>query len=467
MPSELTTPSSRRRKAISRAIFWAVALCTWVALSAFIVSRTSKNIDQLALILLCIAAVIAFRLLFVIRSIRRNPPAVTAKFPKAQNKTERKFLRTLRHWESLALRTTGLHDKQPNTVNMRVPTLSSIRSVPLGFEIGLSVADRKKPVADAVDAMEAMLRINEVRLKKSEGSTVTITAVLTDPLAGMRSASEGTSTKLTIGRTEDGEEATIDLADASHIIMQGATRSGKSQLCYVIFGQLFSCSKVQILGIDPNRVLLEPLAQATDPNNFALGSDPLEALELLERVQANLLRRLDLLTEMQIDKHTGTSEFPYIILILEEYPGLLRRSKLYDKDQKPADRITSKIEALVQTFVAEGAKAGLRIVLIAQRADAEVVDGQSRGQFGTRISMSVDNGDAIRMLHPTSTADDPDLVGRVLLFPPGRALYRNGVTKIESTMQVDWLPYEDYRRRLGLPPAPEPNYTQYAEIGRI
>lgn len=45
-------------------------------------------------------------------------------------------------------------------------------------------------------------------------------------------------------------------------------------------------------------------------------------------------------------------------------------------------------------------------MLIAQRMDASIVGGAERSNFGVRITMRVDNADAVGMLHPSATPDD-------------------------------------------------------------
>src|SRR5699024_4864019 len=83
-----------------------------------------------------------------------------------------------------------------------------------------------------------------------------------------------------------------------------------------------------------------------------------------------------------------------------------------------------------------------------QRAEASIIDGDSRGQFGTRITMAVDNADSVRLLHPQASTE---IVEAVVQFPVGRALFWQH--RQERIMQCDFTEYEEYGRRLGLSPA--------------
>ena len=87
-------------------------------------------------------------------------------------------------------------------------------------------------------------------------------------------------------------------------------------------------------------------------------------------------------------------------MVLEEYPGELKQLRDFDaaQDRKRGERLEPTARAAVGRLVAEGAKAGVRVLLLAQRADAEFIDGASRSNFAARVSFRVDNADAVRML---------------------------------------------------------------------
>ncbi len=136
-----------------------------------------------------------------------------------------------------------------------------------------------------------------------------------------------------------------------------------------------------------------------------------------------------------------------IVVVLEEYPGLLEALSSFDAGQKPADRLRPRVEGAVARLLREGAKVGVRVILISQRMDASIVGGASRSQLGYRITMRVDNMDGIRMLHETATAED---VAEVVSFPPGRALVQAPGLPLTGA-QIDRTPYDVYRQRVFIP----------------
>jgi S-DNA-T family DNA segregation ATPase FtsK/SpoIIIE len=228
---------------------------------------------------------------------------------------------------------------------------------------------------------------------------------------------------LPLGVTQDGQPVAFDLiVDAAHVAVQGQTRSGKSQLAYNLLGRLAALPHVRVVGIDPSGLLLAPFAQAGEPL-IALGqADAERSLNVLRAVKTETDERIERMAPTRIDKLDHfTTDTPLWVLVLEEYPGILEAAQ--DEDtatgRKPGERTEPQIRRLMRQLVAQSAKAGVRVFLMAQRAEASILDGASRSNFGTRISLRVDNADSVRMLHPSA---DPALCQRVEMFAPGVAL---------------------------------------------
>ena len=302
---------------------------------------------------------------------------------------------------------------------------------------GISSKQVYETCASQKDRKNAFTVTNE--LTGNGGQVVTFHLV--DPLDGTRHAEINTpKTTPTIGRRASGGDATINLVDASHIIVQGQTRSGKSHFLRVLLAHLAGKNTVQVWGIDPGTSLLAPVAEATHTERFSLGYNPETTYKLLKNLVDEMDNRLHTLRTQKMDKYEEFSEsMPLIVVVLDEYAGIISQLNNYDSEHKPAERLSTKAKVLINRLVAEGAKVGLRVIVSTQRADTQSVDGSIRAQFATRLTFNVDNADAVRMLHPnaTDTAED------VAAFPPGRALMRYDLNT--ETVQVDLLSYEEYR----------------------
>lgn len=311
---------------------------------------------------------------------------------------------------------------------------------------GLTVDTAQK----AGDALAQNLRAHRVTITQDPAERAAGVARLVvlhfDPLVGVReSVPVGDPSRLVVGRYEDGAEVVVSLTDASHIAIQGMTRSGKSALLYTLLSQVATCPWVVVGGIDPNRVLLSPWrAVPRSAPWLSVGSDPESAAALLSRYVAEMDRRLDLLDERGIDAlREFSDQDPLLVCVLEEYPALLKRVDAEDQSRKPAERVGPRVRSAVSRLVMEGAKSGIRVVLIAQRMDASIVDGAVRGQFGTRLTLAVDNGDGVRMLHPEVS---PETIKAVTEAPPGRVLV--WLHRVERFAQGDLTEYPVYRDRV-------------------
>lgn len=234
------------------------------------------------------------------------------------------------------------------------------------------------------------------------------------------------SLPIRMGRSAAGDEVTFDvMADPYHLVMQGQTRSGKSVSTYSLLSQLASCREVRVAGIDPTGLLLAPFFRKGEPWVVMGSSD--EQVERYAVLVGSLIeemnRRLETLHEREtVDKlDVFTREMPLLCVVLEEYPGIVQACSSYDATRKPADRVGPAVTGGIARLVAEGAKVGIRVMLLAQRADAAILGGAMRSNFPLRMSLRVDNTDAVRMLHPQA----PDaLVDESRRFEQGEAIWQ-------------------------------------------
>lgn len=250
-----------------------------------------------------------------------------------------------------------------------------------------------------------------------------------------------------LGRTSDGQELALDLVgDQHHVACQGQTRSGKSVALMGLLGSYAPTSRrgaVIVGGIDPTGLLLAPWANHPGAEFRALGLSDLDAVTaaLLAAV-SEMDRRIAWLMEQGRDKVTTPDDFAALFFVLEEYPGLVAALGSADALLKPGDRRLPMVKAGVQRLIQEGAKAGVCVLLLAQRMDASIVGGSERSNIGTRISLRVDNRDAVAMLHPDA---DPETVERIRGFAAGYA-YVERPAEAPQVVRFDAVEYSEYRR---------------------
>lgn len=251
-----------------------------------------------------------------------------------------------------------------------------------------------------------------------------VTVLTVDPLAGvlpLRLPRSGPG--VLIGRTEDGADLVEDWRRGAHTIVQGVTRSGKSVWTYGTLAQLAGQPDVLVTGLDPTGLLWRPFAGTRHAPWQVSGLGNLVAHEvLLSRLSAEMDARIAALPADR-DVLAITPDVPLLVVVLEELAGLLRAADAADRDTG------KRIRALLGRLLAEGAKVGVRVIILVQRAEAAVVGAFERAMCSLRISFRTDNRASVELLHPGA---DPGVAdahttaepGIALVSMPGRRLLR-------------------------------------------
>jgi S-DNA-T family DNA segregation ATPase FtsK/SpoIIIE len=265
----------------------------------------------------------------------------------------------------------------------------------------------------------ASLGVVRIRVVPVARATLQIELLETDPLretieVPRQGLTDPRSDLLLLGVDDVGNRYRTAPIDLVHLAIQGATGSGKSIFIYGLIAQLVRCPHVLIGGCDPTGLLLRPFKGTVHQEWQASGTAaPAAHVHLLERLVAEMDRRIANLPPRR-DQVDITAACPLIFFVLEEYPGLLRAADAGKRSSSLAERI----KLLVGRLIAEGRKAGIRLVILAQRFEAAIVDGYTRDQCTVRLSFRVGNASSIEMLHP----DGRDVADEHAIAPPGVAL---------------------------------------------
>jgi hypothetical protein len=291
-------------------------------------------------------------------------------------------------------------------VDLRSSTVLYVRLQP-----GQTAAD----VRAAAPRLAPTLGVPLLRVEQlGPGRDVRVTLLDRDPLDEPLGMIPGEG--LLLGRVESGALLRGEPGDLPHTIVQGVTRSGKSVWTYALLAQLAHRPDVLVAGCDPTGLLWRPFAGSRHAGWQASGLSDLAAHEaVLARVVDEMDARIRNLPD---DRDTAevTVERPLIVVTLEELPGLLR---VLDAAKTRGDDPGARVRSLVSRLLAEGAKAGVRVVILAQRAEASVVGAFERAMCSLRISFRTDNRASVELLHPGAEPALADVHTRAL---PGVAL---------------------------------------------
>jgi hypothetical protein len=344
-------------------------------------------------------------------------------------------MRLVRAWVATAYG-AGLGADTSSAAGIPGTSVPQVVSVNLDEPVRLIVRLRPaQVVADLLrvaDRLAEGLSVPRVRITPRSHGYARVELLRADPLADSGTwlgQVASVHEPIQVGRTEQGADLRVPLLEAGHAIVQGRTRSGKSLWSYSWLAQLAQADDVIVSGSDPSGLLLAPW-EARQPSWVALGtSGGAQAhLDVLDALTAEMDRRLRTLPK-GCDKLPISSSDPALLVALEEYPALIRLASTAGKPAAGQPKVVERIQGQVGRLLSEGAKVGVCVLLIAQRADAAIVGGFERGQASLRLSFSVDSGDALKMLHsgvdaPTAEAHATAPKGVALLSAPELPLLR-------------------------------------------
>jgi S-DNA-T family DNA segregation ATPase FtsK/SpoIIIE len=258
-----------------------------------------------------------------------------------------------------------------------------------------------------------------------------------------------TGLQMVIGRDEDGKDLYIDLGKPEHMLIQGQTRSGKSATTEIILGSLANRSDVLLTGIDPTNLLLGPADGLPHPELRHTGTaDMAQAMGVLKAVETLMDERNRWLRDNHYGELTRFSaDMPLCVLVLEEFNGVVVAFGSSDTatGARAGDRLEPAAKRTIQRIVQEGAKAGIRVILLTQRAEASIVGGDVRSNFAKRITMRVDNPDSVRLLHPNATAED---CAEITRFDPGYGVIQQTGKPDLTRFRLDYCDNNTYLKAI-------------------
>jgi S-DNA-T family DNA segregation ATPase FtsK/SpoIIIE len=220
---------------------------------------------------------------------------------------------------------------------------------------------------------------------------------------------------LAIGKTVEGEPYASDLARMPHLLVAGATGTGKSVCLNALISSLLMKNgprDVRLLMIDPKRLELAPyegIPHLVGP----VVTEPQMAVTRLKALVAEMLRRYDLMKDEGVKNIAEFRKavphekaFPYIVVVIDELADLMLSQK--KEVEPPIIRLAQMARA-----------AGIHLVLATQRPSAQVVTGLIKTNIPTKIAFQVSSQIDSRVILDTGGAEFLLGAGDMLIKPPG------------------------------------------------
>ncbi|MBO5924297.1 MAG: DNA translocase FtsK [Lentisphaeria bacterium] len=236
---------------------------------------------------------------------------------------------------------------------------------------------------------------------------------------------------IVLGKDVSGEPIVIDLAQAPHLLIAGATGSGKSVCMNTLIMSLlmkFGPEELKLILVDPKVVemadyaslphLITPVIDDFKKVPLALRWAATEMDKRYKQLAAAGVRKLKdynnrHLPETPVRDKDGVpipDKLPVLLVIIDELADLMQT------DAK------SDIETSISRIAAKGRAAGVHIVVATQRPSRDVITGTIKSNLPTRISFRVPSLTDSRVILDQKGAEALLGMGDMLLLCPKRGL---------------------------------------------
>lgn len=217
-----------------------------------------------------------------------------------------------------------------------------------------------------------------------------------------------------LGRDVAGKLITLDITKTPHLLIAGATGSGKSvAINGIITSLLMNCTpdEVKLMLVDPKKVelgvyngiphLISPVV--TESKKAAISLNKLVAeMERRYETFANVgARNIDgynrLIKNQQASMDTGEKPMPYIVGIVDELADLMMVS-------------SNEVEGAIIRIAQMGRAAGIHMIIATQRPSVDVITGLIKANVPSRMAFAVSSGTDSRTILDQNGAEK--LLGR-------------------------------------------------------
>ena len=250
-----------------------------------------------------------------------------------------------------------------------------------------------------------------------------------------------------LGKDILGEAQVIDLVQTPHLLIGGATNSGKSVLvnsiiCSILFRK--SPDEVRLFLIDPKIVELK-LYNGCRHLLTPVITEPKKAFQALQYCISEMERRYTLLDALGVRdirafnkkaKKEKVQRLPYIVIVIDEFADLMATTG-------------KELESTLARLAAMARAIGIHMVLATQRPSIDVITGLIKANIPSRIAFMVANKFDSRIII--------DAVGAEKLLGKGDMLFSAAWNPFPTRIQGAYIDDEEtdavteYVKKLGPP----------------
>ncbi len=241
---------------------------------------------------------------------------------------------------------------------------------------------------------------------------------------------------LALGEDVKGQPIVADLARMPHLLIAGATGTGKSVCINAIVTTLLlshTPDTLQFLMIDPKMVELSTYDHIPHLHNPVV-TDVEEAERVLDWCvremetryhQLNRKKVRDIYRYNALLAHQGEAPMPYIVVIIDEMADLMMAAP-------------QEVERSVCRLAQMARAVGIHLIIATQRPSVDVITGLIKANFPARIAFAVSSQTDSRVIIDTPGAER--LLGR------GDMLFAAPDAKRSGRLQGTWVSDEEMHR---------------------
>ena len=223
--------------------------------------------------------------------------------------------------------------------------------------------------------------------------------------------------KVPMGKDIFGASVVSSIEKMPHLLVAGATGSGKSvAINSIILALLFNArpNEVKLVLVDPK--MLELSLYNDIPHLLTpVVTQPKRAAETLRALVAEMERRYRTLAEKgsknidSFNKAVSEAErLPYIVVIIDELADLMMT-------------VQREVEDSVMRLAQMARAAGIHLIVATQRPSVDVITGLIKANLPTRVSFQVSSKTDSRTILDANGAENLLGMGDMLFQPPGTA----------------------------------------------
>ncbi len=239
-----------------------------------------------------------------------------------------------------------------------------------------------------------------------------------------------------VGRDVAGSPVYADLSKMPHLLISGATGSGKSVMIHSIIVSFLYRNPPDLLRfilIDPKRVELPVYNDISHLVNPVI-TDPKKAIQALRWATKEMDRRYDLLSAhhaRDIARYNALAErgdmeaLPYIVVLIDELADLMA---IYPRE----------MEAAIVRLAQMARAVGIHLIVSTQRPSVEVITGLIKANITSRIALQVASQIDSRTIL--------DNAGAETLLGNGDLLFMSGDTTKPRRIQGGFISEQEVKR---------------------